>query len=196
MKKEHRFNVRDFTKRVYEAYFGMKLGDQDKEWAPHKVCRNCTDILCLWTQGKVKAMQFGVPMVWRSPKNHHDNCYFCMVNISGWNLHKKNSWYYPDLESARQPVLQCEEVPIPVFSSFPKLVSNDDLFAETEEVNSNDSNYSDSMSDTTAEGQSEVKPFSQSQLNDLVRDLALSKEASEVWLLVSVNMAFLIPRPK
>ena len=74
----------------------------------------------------------------------------------------------------------CEEVPIPVFSSLPKLVSNDDLFAETEEVNSNDRYYSDSMSDTTAEWQSKVKPFSQSQLNDLVRDLALSKEASEV----------------
>ena len=62
----------------------------------------------------------------------------------------------------------------------PKLVSNDDLFAETEEVNSDDSNYSDSMSDTTAEWQSKVKPFSQIQLNDLVRDLALSKEAPEV----------------
>ena len=74
----------------------------------------------------------------------------------------------------------CEEVPIPVFSSLPKLVSNDDLLAATEEVNSNDSNYSDSMFDTTAEWQSKVKPFSQSQLNDLVRDLALSKEASEV----------------
>ena len=74
----------------------------------------------------------------------------------------------------------CEEVPIPVFSSLPKLVSNDDLFAETKEVNRDDSNYSDSMSDTTAEWQNKVKPFCQSQLNDLVRDLALSKEASEV----------------
>ena len=119
-------------------------------------------------------------MVWRSPKNHHDDCYFCMVNMSGWNRHKKNLWYYPDLESVKRPVPHCEEVPIPVFSSLPKLVSNDDLFAETEEVNSDGSNYSDSMSDITAEWQSKVKPFSQSQLNDLVRDLALSKEASEV----------------
>ena len=66
------------------------------------------------------------------------------------------------------------------FFSLPKLVSNDDLFTETEEVNSDDSNYSDSMSDTTTEWQSKVKSFSQSQLNDLVKDLALSKEASEV----------------
>ena len=42
MKKKHCFNVRDFTKRAYEAYFGMKLEDQDKQWAPHKVCKNCT----------------------------------------------------------------------------------------------------------------------------------------------------------
>ena len=43
MKKEHRFNVRDFTKSAYKAYFGIKLGDQDKSWAPHKVCKNCTE---------------------------------------------------------------------------------------------------------------------------------------------------------
>ena len=116
--------------------------------------------------------------------------------MSGWNHDKKNSCYYPDLESARRPVPHCEEVHIPVFSSLPKLVSNDDLFAKTEEANSDDSNYSDSMSDTTSKWQSKVKPFSQSQLNDVVRDLALSKRLQRFWLLVSVNMAFLIPRPK
>ena len=73
----------------------------------------------------------------------------------------------------------CEEEPIPVFSSLPKLVSNDNLFAKTAGVNREDSDYSDSMSDTTAKWQSKVKPFSQSQLNDLVRGLALLKEASE-----------------
>ena len=30
---KYRFNVRDFTKKAYEAYFGMKLGDQKKSWA-------------------------------------------------------------------------------------------------------------------------------------------------------------------
>ena len=56
MKKEHRFNVRDFTKRAYKSYFDMKLRDQDKQRAPHKVCKNCTNTLRLWTQGKVKAI--------------------------------------------------------------------------------------------------------------------------------------------
>ena len=39
---KYRFNERDFTKRAYKAYFGMKLEDQDKSWAPHKVCEHCT----------------------------------------------------------------------------------------------------------------------------------------------------------
>ena len=76
MMAKYRFNVRDFTKRAYEAYFGMKLGDQDKFWALHNVCKHCTETLRFWTQGKVSSMQFGVLMVWREPKNHHDNCYF------------------------------------------------------------------------------------------------------------------------
>jgi len=77
MRKEHRFNVREFTKRACHAYFDLKLGDQDRRWAPHKVCKNCTENLRFWTQGKAKAMRFGVPMVWREPKNHQDDCYFC-----------------------------------------------------------------------------------------------------------------------
>ena len=34
MMAKHQFNVRDFSQRACEAYFGMKLGDQDKSWAP------------------------------------------------------------------------------------------------------------------------------------------------------------------
>ena len=49
MMAKYRFNVRDFTKRAYEAYFGMKLGDQNKSWAPHKVCKHCTETLRFWT---------------------------------------------------------------------------------------------------------------------------------------------------
>ena len=37
MMEKYQFDVRDFTKRACEAYFGIKLGDQDKSWAPHKV---------------------------------------------------------------------------------------------------------------------------------------------------------------
>lgn len=134
MVKEHRFNVRELTRKAYQAYFGGKLGDQDKSWAPHKVWKNCTDTLRLWTQGKVKSMKFGVTMVWQEPRNHHDDCYFCMVNTSEWNRHKKKSWYYPDIESAKRPVPHCSDLPLPGFTSLPDLDPNDDTISIAEDI--------------------------------------------------------------
>ena len=69
-------------------------------------------------------MQFGVPMVWREQKNHYDDCYFCMVKTEGFNAKNKNKIVYPDLESARRPVLHCKEVPVPVFTHLPDLESD------------------------------------------------------------------------
>ena len=68
MMAKYRFNVSDFTKRAYEAYFVMKLGAQDKSWAPTRVCKYCTETICFWTQGKVSSMRFGFSMVGREPK--------------------------------------------------------------------------------------------------------------------------------
>ena len=113
---KYRFNVRDFTKKAYEAYFGMKFGDQGKSWALHKVSEHYTEMLRFWTQGKVCLMRFGVPMVWREPKNHHDDCYFLHGR---WNQLKKKDWYYPDIESGRRPKSHCTEVP--VFTSLTNL---------------------------------------------------------------------------
>ena len=108
---KYRFNVRDFTKRACEAYFGMKLGDQDKSWAPDKVCKHCTEMLRFWTQGKVSLMLFGVPMVWHEPQNRHDDCYFCIVDMCGWNQQKKKDWYYSGIKSARRPIPHYAKVP-------------------------------------------------------------------------------------
>ena len=33
-------------------------------------------------------MRFGDSMVWRELKNHHDDCYFCMMDKPGWNQQK------------------------------------------------------------------------------------------------------------
>lgn len=182
MPKSHRFYVRDFTRRAYHAYFGMQLGDQDKAWAPHKVCKHCTETLRLWTQGKVKSMKFGVPMVWREQKNHHDDCYFCMVNMSGWNRYKKNLWHYPNLESARRPVPHSSSVPVPVFTSLPELdLCEASCNTETMDEGSDSSGSISSFDTYLGDFQTaKVKLFTQKHLNDLVRDLALSKEAAEI----------------
>jgi hypothetical protein len=46
----------------------VKLGDQDKSWAPHKVCYVCVQDLRKWSKGKKKAFRFGVPVIWREQK--------------------------------------------------------------------------------------------------------------------------------
>ena len=67
--KKHHRNITDFVKKSYYAYYGVKLGDQDKAWAPHKVCSICIEELTQWTKYTKKSFRFGVPMVWREPKN-------------------------------------------------------------------------------------------------------------------------------
>jgi len=78
-------NITDFVKKVYFAYFGLKIGDQDKAWAPHKVCRRCVEDLRNLFIDKKTAFRFGIPMVWREQKNHNDDCYFCTCNVKGYN---------------------------------------------------------------------------------------------------------------
>ena len=165
----NRKSVTSFVKRAYHAYFGMKLGDQDKAWAPHMVCKKCTEYLRRWTHGKKDGLKFGIPMVWREPKDHVSDCYFCAINLNGINRKNQSSLKYPDLESARRPVPHCDEIPVPVFAELPEL--SDEEFSSVED--NEEVVPSDDADDAP-------HPFSQKELNDLVRDLNLPKSSAEL----------------
>ena len=75
--------VTKFIKRAYHTYVGMKLGDQDKAWAPHMVCKTCTEYLRRWINGKKSCLKFGIYTVWRGPTNHDTDYYFCVINLTG-----------------------------------------------------------------------------------------------------------------
>ena len=72
-----------FVKNAYHAYFGLKLGDQDKAFAPHMCCKTCVEALRFWSKKKIKSLPFGIPMVWREGKDHVTDCYFRMTNLQG-----------------------------------------------------------------------------------------------------------------
>ena len=93
--------VTKFIKRAYHTYFGMKVGDQDKAWVPHMVCKKCTEYLHHWTNDKKNCLKFRIPIVWREPANHGTDCYFCVINVTGINRKSRSSLKYPDLQSAR-----------------------------------------------------------------------------------------------
>ena len=152
---------------AYQLYFGMAIGDQEKSWVRHYICGSCRSTLEAWLPGTRKCMPFAVPRIWREPTNHHDDCYFCLVDVSKYKSSKgRKDILYPNIPSSISPVPHCEESPIPVPPEGQK----------EESSNSEDSSDSDF---------NETKPHfpNQQEMDDLVRDLGLTKANAE--LLVS-----------
>ena len=119
-----------FVKRAYKAYFQILLGDQEKKWAPHIVCHNCDEMRRDWTKEKLMGLPFGIPMVWREPKEHLTDCYFCLVSTKGIEKKNRLNISYPSIPSAIRPVLHSDEFSPPVFNGF---VSSEDEETESEE---------------------------------------------------------------
>src|ERR1044072_4348498 len=115
----HRKGITSFVKRAYQAYFQVKLDDQDKSWAPHTVCKTCVEYLQRWKKGTKTSLKFGIPMVWREPSDHETDCYFCAIDTTGINRKNRSSLQYPDLPSARRPDAHCEELPVPAGRELP-----------------------------------------------------------------------------
>ena len=113
--QSNRKGISEFVKCAYLVHFKVMLGDQDKEWAPHIVCKQCVEHLRQWTKKDRKSLRFGIPMAWHEPKKHFDDCYFCAVNTKGIKRKNRNSLVYLNLESAIRPIPLCNEIPVSVF---------------------------------------------------------------------------------
>ena len=165
--------ITEFIQNAYHAYFGVRLGDQDKRWAPHRFCASCVFILSLWTKGE-KHFTFEVPMVWREPKNHSDGSYFCSVNVSGMTSKTRSFIQYPNLPSALQPISQSNELPVPVFKAL-EIPDSESDFVPTEDTKDIDEEF-----DAPGRFGGIPQLFTQADLNDLVRDLDLPKNSAEL----------------
>ena len=110
-------------------------------------------------------------MIWRKPKNHTGDCYFCAINLTGINKKRRKSPVYPNLPLALRPVDQCDEIPTLVFKELPD-VPNENLDMSFEEQDENDNDFEPKSSEPIL--------FNQEELSDLIRDLNLSKELSEL----------------
>ena len=175
--QSNRRGISEFVKCAYLAYFKVLLGDQDKAWASNILCKKCVEHIRQWTKKEIKSLHFGIPMVWREPKNHLTDCYFCAANTKGINRKSRNSLVYPNLESAIRPIPHCNEILVPVFEGLPEL----ELPGSKEDQASV---FSTGSSDSTVSAVNfppSLLPqlFSQGEFNDLTRDLNLSKESSE-----------------
>ena len=172
--------ITPMIKKAYYLYFGCKLGDQDKSWAPHICCTSCTAGLSNWLHGKRQAMPFAVPMIWREPTDHVNNCYFCLVPPVDHGITKKRAQalQYPNIPSALRPVAHGEGLPVPEPpATIPTEFSDDD-----DDVDDNAQITCTSRDPTFLPTAADKEPhrISQHELNDLVRDLGLSKIKAEL----------------
>ena len=111
-------------------------------------------------------------MVWREQKNRSDDCYFYSCNVKGYNSKRKQSISYPNLQSAIRPIPHGTEMPVPKAPpTLEEIPSSDEDGAVPEP---------DDKSSFESEDDSDPKLFSQGELNDLVRDLNLPKNAAEL----------------
>jgi hypothetical protein len=117
-------------------------------------------------------MPFAVPMVWREQKDHLTDCYFCLTKISGISLKSKHSIQYPSLPSAVRTVLHSQDLPVSKPPEKWAIDDNNDDEPVPMEQDITDPDFQPSTSN-------EPHLISQSELNDLVRDLNLSKSQAE-----------------
>ncbi|KAL6469174.1 hypothetical protein MHYP_G00226980 [Metynnis hypsauchen] len=160
---------------AYKAYFGMPVGDQDKPWAPHFTCEHCKKTLEGWYRGEKRAMHFAVPRIWREPTDHSTNCYFCMVDPSKRRTGKNATPVtYPDIPSSIAPVPHCPELPVPT--------PPDRTTPPSEESSKSDTQEDVEDHDFSSCADEERKPSypNQKDLNDLIRDLGLTKSNAEL----------------
>ncbi|XP_066463509.1 uncharacterized protein [Eleutherodactylus coqui] len=159
--------------KIYKLYFGCPLGDQDKKWAPHVVCTGCSSLLRDWLNKQKPSFRFAVPMIWREPKDHLTDCYFCAVNTTGFSSKNKHLIVYPNLDSAIRPVPHDSSLPVPV-------TPIDGLDSVEDELVIDDASRDATDVEFTPDDDGKPKVFTQGELNDLIRDLSLSKEKAEL----------------
>ena len=120
-------------------------------------------------------MHFAVPVIWREQNDHISDCYFCVTNIADFSRKSKSKIVYPTCKSAPKPVPHGSDIPVPIPPSKDEEYASSDGDESASAYENTDVEMDPSFAD-----QSGPLLINQERLNDLVRDLALSKEKAEV----------------
>lgn len=180
---------------AYRLYFGVAPENLDKAWIPVVLCNSCKTCLATWMSGAryvsivlfhlfknheqifiilflslvSRYLSFDVPTKWYKPLCHATDCYFCLTKVQQRGRHKNVQ--YAQVPSITKPISHSPSVPYPVCPKRKREISVefDDPTVEDEEPD-----------ESAVEFERKPKLFTQLELNDLVRDLDLSKQKAEV----------------
>lgn len=118
-------------------------------------------------------MPFSRPVIFREYKSQTSECYFCLTELKGFSYKTKDKIAYPNVESASKPTSHMEDIS----SSVPAMEENiKETFLNKEIILLK--SFSQSSVFTIQEDWPHL--IVQSELNDFVRDLNLSKAQLEL----------------
>ena len=101
--------IKNNIKKICKLYVDCPLGDRNKRWAPHIYVLHA-----IVNYGIGSAMPRAILMIWREPKDHLNDCYFCCVDTNGFSSKNRHLLVYPSVDSAIRPVPHDATLPIPV----------------------------------------------------------------------------------
>jgi len=161
-----RRTINDWTKDKYLECYNTPIKNLDKVWVPRSICNACRINFIKWKE--IKTDVIIQPAVWREPKNHHSDCYFCACHVTGYNNKNKRNIVYPTVESvtpAKKGKIERSE-------------KTDSQPSEIKEIDT-DENKKNSDNKYSLSNENPIL-FNQNDLNDLIRDLNLPKDSSEL----------------
>ena len=180
--KGNRHKLTEKIKLIYKKCFSVNEVQENKYWIPKFICSSCYSSLLRCYNGNERALKIIKPMQWREPLADHSNCYFCLSVITGLSAKNKKKAVYANVSS----------VTFVVYKSYKnckidQIESHDQTQNEMEiedEAYSDSSYESDNLieddDDDEFSCKNEPNLLDQNKLNDLVRDLGLDKDRSEL----------------
>ncbi|KAK4882047.1 hypothetical protein RN001_005366 [Aquatica leii] len=119
-------------------------------------------------------------MVWREPRCHLTDCYFCMTSTVGFSSKSKLTIEYPNIPSALRLVPHNDTLPIPEPLNTYTLELEIDLKDSEPQPGASNDTFNDDEEYSADLVSPQPHLLTQSELNDLVRDLQLPKTKSQL----------------
>lgn len=199
-KKEDRRPLNENLRDLYKDCFKLDFDIVPIEWAPNTICVKCRKMLYGWEKTRDDSkLRFSKPTEWSQPSDE-DDCYFCNIETRGCNIKNLQKLKYAKVRSVKKAVEIVQEV------SEVEIHGIENLSIKSTNDNGDDENNCDKntnvkiveispdmeeyqySSDESTDGEIYMpvgsnnklaEKFTQEELNDLVRDLGLAKEAAE-----------------
>ena len=159
----------DFVNRNIPSTFCVKLGFQDRPFAPY-VCGKNLENLSDWRNDKRNSMLFAIPIVGRVGKYYITDYYLYLKNLIRINRKNKHLVLYPDVPSAIRPIPNASNFPVPGPDG--NMVYSTGFHHSDMPVVSGGDAYKPEVDQPV--------PLTKVELDDLTRDINLSKESAQL----------------